>query len=306
MIWLDQANGSSWWQLNLVTATGDVNIGGIYPTTNQLVHTGRFLSGDAGSPSMSFTQDFGAGFYLIAGGAVGLSGHLIGNGDVRAGGKLMAADGSAGAPGITFTTDNSVGLYRIGGGVGVKGALSATGSVDSAVSVGFGGGAEWRIVREGTFIRQYFTNSSTHRFDYNQSTGNFHIATDGGDYMFANTGDHAFKITAGGWSAFSDERIKERIEDYTTGLDEILALRPRVFSFRAETGFDTTKRHVSLIAQEAGIVMPDTVSTAGTGMVGAMEVPGLLSFDPTNIQYALINAIKAIHQRVTVLEGAPA
>jgi hypothetical protein len=190
-----------------------------------------------------------------------------------------------------------------------SGAVLGNAHINATTSLGFGPGAtgnEWRVVRESTFIRQYFTNSATHTFVYDESTGRFSFNVDQGSFIFHNDGNTAGKVVAGQWLANSDARIKERIEDYTAGLDEVLALRPRVFSFRTETGYDTTRRHVSLIAQEVAPVMPEMVMVDEVGRAGAMEVPGLMSFDPTNIQYALINAVKTIHLRLTALEGAPA
>ncbi len=123
-------------------------------------------------------------------------------------------------------------------------------------------------------------------------------------FQFDNAGS-AKKGVAGPWDAISDARIKERIEDYTTGLDAVLALRPRWFSFKAETGQDTTKRHVSLIAQEAEVPMPDTV-TAAPGKMGDIELDDMRTFGAGNITYALVNAVKTLHERLTQLEEGAA
>ena len=81
----------------------------------------------------------------------------------------------------------------------------------------------------------------------------------------------AYKLTGGSWGAASDERIKEAIEDYTTGLDAVLQLRPRTFAFKEATGRSVNgERYTSLIAQEAEVVMPDLVTT-GPGEVGAVR-----------------------------------
>jgi endosialidase-like protein len=171
----------------------------------------------------------------------------------------------------------------------------------AASGLGFGiGGGDWRIVREGTFVRQYFTNSATHTFTYDQATGNYHLLTDSGAFIFNNSAD-AGKPTGTAWYNTSDERIKERIEDYTTGLDAILALRPRTFHFREGTGRDTKRRYTGMIAQEAQAAMPDTVFVSNDTKVGELDIPDLLSLDVSNVTYALINAIKTLHQRLAAI-----
>lgn len=124
----------------------------------------------------------------------------------------------------------------------------------------------------------------------------------GGQYQFSADGQARATI-AGPWAALtSDVRVKDRIEDYTDGLDAILALRPRVFSFREGTGMDTTRRHINLIAQEALDAMPMLVQPSTVTKLGSIEHDDLLTLDIGPVTFALVNAVKTLHQRIAQLE----
>ena len=68
------------------------------------------------------------------------------------------------------------------------------------------------------------------------------------------------------------------------------------------TGLDVSTVRYGLIAQECETVMPELVkSEAAT--VGEFSFDDMRSFDPTNITYALINAVKTLTERVKALEA---
>jgi hypothetical protein len=115
------------------------------------------------------------------------------------------------------------------------------------------------------------------------------------------TNDFPTKPTAGQWVASSDKRIKRSIRSYAKGLAEILRLRPVSFKFRPETGRDPDKRHVGMIAQDVREVMPEMIFDMPFKEKD-VDLPDALGFDPTNIQYALVNAVKEIAGRLTALE----
>jgi hypothetical protein len=64
--------------------------------------------------------------------------------------------------------------------------------------------------------------------------------------------------TSTGITAISDVTLKENIRDLETGLDEIMALRPRRFDWKEETKLDQ-KNVAGFIAQEVEPVLPDLV-----------------------------------------------
>ena len=160
----------------------------------------------------------------------------------------------------------------------------------------------------------------------------------GGDFQIYGT--MAFRPGGGVWNDSSDSRIKNVLGDYTSGLDEILALRPIRYTFK---GNDTPKgkppenmqavddnndlikaevktvtvpygnsphhgaatsgkEFVGLIAQEAEVAMPETV-THREAMIDGEAVTDLRDLDSTPIIFALINAVKTLAARVEELEA---
>lgn len=152
------------------------------------------------------------------------------------------------------------------------------------------------------------------------------------------SGAIANKSTAGSWTATCDGRIKDVRRDYDLGLDQILALTPKVFTYkgndydtdptvpilreRQEDGsevFDEPQsihanmqdhEVVGLITQDVEPVMPEMVRKK-TGWIDGVKVDDLGELDPSNLVYALINAVKtlaerndALHERIKVLEAA--
>jgi hypothetical protein len=150
----------------------------------------------------------------------------------------------------------------------------------------------------------------------------------------------AKKPGGGPWGDNSDVRIKSVLGDYTSGLDEILALHPKRYSYKGNDtraddppknvpligsdglaiGDDTRAvtlpygnsphysaaldgtEFVGLIAQDAEPVMPEIVSRHA-GMIDGQPVNDIRSIDPNALVYALINAVKILAARVEELEA---
>jgi hypothetical protein len=121
-----------------------------------------------------------------------------------------------------------------------------------------------------------------------------------------HVGGDAIKSTPGGaWLSGSDERIKEDVEDYAPGLEQILAVRPVTFRYNGKAGSMKGARGVGVIAQEIERVLPETVTKArGILDKNVGEVDDLRFFDSSSLTYALINAVKELTARVEVLETA--
>lgn len=135
-------------------------------------------------------------------------------------------------------------------------------------------------------------------------------------------GNTANKSVSGSWGAISDARIKEVRRDYEGGLDEILQLQPRVFIYKgndfssdpavplSEDGEMPQSIHqgmqdfevVGLIAQEAEPIMPSMV-TQKEGWIDGEHVTDMRDLNPTNLTYALINAVKELAAKNAALEA---
>jgi len=203
-----------------------------------------------------------------------------------------------------------ISIARADGVVTVANTLYA----NSAFYVG-GSAASFGMFTSGNirYIR-WATNPADLFYDY--SNGDFTWSVSGvwrwaikfsNSSMALNYADAA-KTVAGPWIAISDARIKENIQDYTVGLEQIRQLRPRWFTFKAGTGRDTNRRHISLIADEAEGPMPEMVSrqavVKGTpGDAGDIEAPDMRVLNITPMLYALVNAVKELATRIEALEA---
>jgi len=106
-------------------------------------------------------------------------------------------------------------------------------------------------------------------------------------------------------SAISDQRLKENVRDIETGLDSIMALKPRRFDWKEGKGQDK-KNVAGFIAQEFETVFPECVSTSRAGADG-IEYKNINheTLIPTLVksiqeQQALITQLTA---RITALEN---
>jgi hypothetical protein len=132
--------------------------------------------------------------------------------------------------------------------------------------------------------------------------------------VWVNTGriivEHQVSLQPGGgaWGDYSDARIKHDIVPYAAGLDEVLQLRPKVYSFVPETGRDPDVRYIGLISQDVQPIMPETVRQRVTvaPRLGTITIDDLLEFNGTAVIYALVNAVQALAGRLAALEGARA
>lgn len=101
-------------------------------------------------------------------------------------------------------------------------------------------------------------------------------------------------------TAFSDRRVKSNLEKITGALDKVAAINGYTFT---RTDSDSNERHAGVVAQEVQEVLPEVVSTDGTGH---------LSVAYGNITALLIEALKeeknkreALEARIAALELRP-
>jgi hypothetical protein len=108
------------------------------------------------------------------------------------------------------------------------------------------------------------------------------------------------------WSTTSDRRIKKNITDNNTGLDKINQLQVRNFEYRTldeVVDFDNAKAayvdkqgtQVGVIAQEIQEVLPDVVEEMTTGV---------LTVNPDNLTWYLVNAVKELSAEIKALKEA--
>jgi hypothetical protein len=108
------------------------------------------------------------------------------------------------------------------------------------------------------------------------------------------------KPGGGSWAATSDARVKITLGPYTRGLADVLRLRPTRYRYRATLPGNT---HVGLIAQEVEDQWPELV-TRTAGEIDGRRVADLRVLDPSDLIYALVNAVAELAAEMAALKAA--
>ncbi len=110
------------------------------------------------------------------------------------------------------------------------------------------------------------------------------------------TGGTASKPGGGSWTATSDARLKENIEPYTDGLAQLKNINPVYYHYNQQSGYDTKRQHIGVIAQEMQKIAPY--------MVGSFkkEDKEYLNVDNSAMTYMLINAVKEQQKEIEELK----
>ncbi len=93
----------------------------------------------------------------------------------------------------------------------------------------------------------------------------------------------------------SDRNLKDNIQDYKKGLNELLALSPVSFQYNGKGGTVKGSEHLGLIAQEVEEILPELVQKYNYKPVSSdygEEDREYLEIKTSDIPYLLINAIK--------------
>lgn len=106
----------------------------------------------------------------------------------------------------------------------------------------------------------------------------------------------AGKPGGGVWGTSSDARLKQNVQAYSRGLEDLLQLRPITYQYNELSGYDTTPVYPGVIAQELQEVAPE--------MVGIFKKDGqeYYNVDGSGFTYMLINSVKELDQKNEQLE----
>lgn len=164
--------------------------------------------------------------------------------------------------------------------------------------------------------KEYYFQQSLNSWDM------YHYAGDGATYnficKFAADGTIS-KLGGGSFATLSDERLKQNIEPFLSGLEKIISIEIRKFNYKKVEGTQTEyypnflieKTQYGVIAQELKEVCPEMVT---------QDEQGFYSVDLSNLPLMLVNAVKelntkletvtanyeALLQRIEALETPPA
>lgn len=133
------------------------------------------------------------------------------------------------------------------------------------------------------------SNSNSAYYLYSTGAGAYRFYVGYGGTIFATS----IVITA-----ISDEKLKENIRDIDTGLNAIMALKPRRFDWKEGKGQDK-KNAAGFIAQEFETVFPECVGLSKAGGDG-IEYKNI---NHETLIPTLVKAIQELNAKVTALEA---
>jgi hypothetical protein len=226
---------------------------------------------------------------------------IYGNGNATVGGSLQVNANVNCSSTVTAAGTVQGSYVHSSGSMEADGSIAATANVYAVNSeMMMAAGGSGRIMQ---FAPSWF-------LDWNSGNGDLVWQRPGGQFWAMRTSDGICMdfggpcAGVGAYVNFSDERAKTNIYPATHGLREVLRLNPvtfrRVDHERTELGF--TAQDVEQVIPEAvrplGVPLPD-----GRGELDS-ESPSLgVSIDP--IVAALVNGMKELAQRLTILEANP-
>ena len=144
----------------------------------------------------------------------------------------------------------------------------------------------------------YSSEVVTIRPSRNTTNGSFYALSyynnGAGAYKFYVIDSGAIYSTSIVITSISDERLKENIRDIDTGIDAIMAIKPRKFDWKEGQGQDK-KNAAGFIAQEFEQVFPNSVSTSKAGEDG-------IEYMTMNHEELIPTLVKAIQEQQAIIE----
>lgn len=264
-----------------------------------------------------------------------LGGQITLNGNINLNSNVICS-GNVSVPGnMTSNTLNS------NSGSITQLQTTGNGSFGAVYPGYYTGNTSWFLTYSGGQNVQ-FEAGSAYYYAYNSSTGfrnwivNSSIAMSlgasgvAGAFLIASS--TAWKAGGGAWTAISDSRIKNVLSDYNDGLDKVLRLHPIIFTYKGnDTSTDelapslSDKKHddniapyrssahyqaakdqekfVGFIAQELEEIFPTMVNKR-EAYIDGMKVNDLRDNNTSELIFALVNAVKTLHDRIATLEAS--
>lgn len=240
-------------------------------------------------------------------------------GDLSATGNLLVGTTTVGRK-LTVSGNG----IQVVGTTGTVGALLAEGTTvalqaDSAVATRF-------LIDAGGNTAGYVTLNGGATSGYVQiaigGTERLRVATAGGLRLNAYGAGTLVTDSSGNVTASSDGRLKNVQGKFTRGLDAIVQIQPKVFTWKPESGMNPDDVNVGFIAQDVLPAIPEAVGTTKTSDVEETDKDGkknkkakredaeFLTLSDRPIIAALVNAVKelkadndALRARIASLEA---
>jgi hypothetical protein len=267
-VWYQAASGTagnviSFTQAMTLDASGNLALG--QTTATDSANFSRALDINGPSGSALYARTAGSATNWTYYGNAGNSGYINNNGNgvlafYNNGSERMRIDSSGNLLVGTTNSSNSA-------GTGIK--FSANGLAASVIADSGTAADTWNV--------------------YNTTAGAFRFYVTNNGTIFA---------TSTTISAISDERLKENIQDIDTGLNAIMALKPRRFDWKEGKGQDK-KNVAGFIAQEFETVFPECVSTSKAGEDG-------IEYKNINHETLIPTLVKAMQEQQALIQSLKA
>lgn len=220
---------------------------------------------------------------------------------------------------LTFGTYSGMTSSRANGTPGSESAVSSGDTISEYAFYGYdgsayAGGAGIRIIAN----QNYSTSAHGSKMEFyttpDDNAGNWWSQTP--RLVIGNTGDIRISgygagtlvtDSSGNITASSDARLKNVTGSFTRGLDSILQLSPKVYTWKPESGMNPNDVNVGFIAQEVKPAIPEAVGSVKTRDVEQIdsktgkkskttkrEASEFLSLSDRPIIAALVNAVKEL------------
>lgn len=125
------------------------------------------------------------------------------------------------------------------------------------------------------------------------------------DGNFTIAGATATKSTGTTWANPSDSRLKDNVQPYKKGLDELMQLQPCTWTFNGKGGSTAGAKGLGLIADQVQVVLPDTVTEYLAKLNPAdAEDTAIKKFDASEVIWLLVNSVKQLNEKIDQLESA--
>jgi hypothetical protein len=131
------------------------------------------------------------------------------------------------------------------------------------------------------------------------------VVHDDTGYQLSLSANSAAKPSTNTWTVTSDERVKTNINQYTKGLETILAINPVTYDYNGKAGFDSTSiGNIGIIAQDVLNVIPESINTYQALLnEDDEEKTELYNFDSHALTFILINAVKQLSAEIELLKS---
>ncbi len=335
--------GDTWtWKVSvsyydmLLAKDGKVGIGNTAPeNTLDVKGTSRVLSGyDSINAKILIGRTKSEATIGIAGGNDSLmTGAVAGDLIVKPGSNKKFMLGNSSTPALTVNSFNFMGVgtnspsYKLhvehGGTTGlyVKSISSFSAidndaaSGDAAIRFQKAGVNQWNIRNRpaDNYLEIFELGGGGSRMVIQDATGFVGIGNITPTALLSVNGA-ANKPGGGSWTVFSDQRLKDRVNEYKDGLQELMKINPIKYHYNKESGYDTKPEYVGVIAQDLQKVAPYMVSeftkpvekkeplkedkNSSTGYesinTNELEKRTYLQVDNSAMTYMLVNAVKEL------------